>query len=142
IDVMKYLRIKLGNGEDTKFWEDKWCDGGTLKDRYHRLNPRDGIEMDQFGKVVDLINEVSLNSSADRWLWELEKTREFSVSSIRNLIDEKTLPSVETTSHLFFSCPLARKVVNLINRWWSLADVELESYEDWVIWFDHIRLPP
>nr|GEY42925.1 RNA-directed DNA polymerase, eukaryota [Tanacetum cinerariifolium] len=86
IDVMKYLRIKLGNGEDTKFWEDKWCDGGTLKDRYHRLNPKGGIEIDQFG--------------------------------------------VETTSHLFFSCPLARKVVNLINRWWSLADVELESYED------------
>nr|GEZ74686.1 RNA-directed DNA polymerase, eukaryota [Tanacetum cinerariifolium] len=48
---------------------------------------------------------------------------------------------VETTSHLFFSCPMAHKVVNLINRWWSLADVELESYEDWVIWFDHIRLP-
>nr|GFA65851.1 RNA-directed DNA polymerase, eukaryota [Tanacetum cinerariifolium] len=37
---------------------------------------------------------------------------------------------VETTSHLFFSCPMARKVVNLINRWWSLADMELESYED------------
>nr|GFC73948.1 RNA-directed DNA polymerase, eukaryota, reverse transcriptase zinc-binding domain protein [Tanacetum cinerariifolium] len=31
IDVMKYLRIKLGNGEDTKLWEDKWCDGGTLE---------------------------------------------------------------------------------------------------------------
>nr|GEV22872.1 RNA-directed DNA polymerase, eukaryota, reverse transcriptase zinc-binding domain protein [Tanacetum cinerariifolium] len=123
IDVMKYLWIKLGNGEDTKFWEDKWCDGGTLKDRFHRLyalesckhitvgrklsqhnlsssfrrNPRGGIEMDQFG--------------------------------------------VETTSHLFFACLMVRKVVNLINRWWSLADVELESYEDWVIWFDHIRLP-
>nr|GEU47867.1 putative reverse transcriptase domain-containing protein [Tanacetum cinerariifolium] len=151
IDVMKYLRIKLGNGEDTKFWEDKRCDGGTLKDRFHRLNPRGGIEMDQFGKVVDLIKEVSLNSSADRWLWELEKTGEFSPTrfniSCRGICIDSILcancdKGVETTSHLFFSCSLARKVVNLINRWWSLADVELESYEDWVIWFDHIRLPP
>nr|GEZ77063.1 nucleotide-binding alpha-beta plait domain-containing protein [Tanacetum cinerariifolium] len=31
-------------------------------------NPRGGIEMDQFGKVVDLIKEVSLNLTADRWL--------------------------------------------------------------------------
>nr|GEW03353.1 hypothetical protein [Tanacetum cinerariifolium] len=94
IDIIKHLQIKLGNEDDTKLWEDKWCDEGTLKDRFHRLG---GIEMDQFG--------------------------------------------VETKSHLFFSCPMARKVVNLINRWWSLADVELESYKDWVIWFDHILLP-
>nr|GEY18582.1 RNA-directed DNA polymerase, eukaryota [Tanacetum cinerariifolium] len=188
INVMQYLRRKVGNREDTKFWEDKWCDGGKLKDRFHRLyaleankqmtvgrkmaqitlsssfrrNPRSGIEMEQFANMVNLVKETYLNSSADRWLWELEKSGEFLVSSTRNLIDEKTLhgadlqtrwnnwipikvnvltwklmtnslptqfkiscrgilidsilcvncdKGVETRSHLFFSCPIARQVV-------------------------------
>ncbi|GKC84144.1 RNA-directed DNA polymerase, eukaryota, partial [Tanacetum coccineum] len=37
INVMQYFRRKIRNGEDTNFWEDKWCDGGKLKDKFHRL---------------------------------------------------------------------------------------------------------
>ncbi|GJY30674.1 hypothetical protein Tco_0414169 [Tanacetum coccineum] len=36
IDLMNHMRIKVGNGESTSFWEDKWCDAGVLKDRYPR----------------------------------------------------------------------------------------------------------
>ncbi|GKA19920.1 RNA-directed DNA polymerase, eukaryota [Tanacetum coccineum] len=179
IDVMNHIRIKLGNGDKTMFWEDKWT-------------PRGGIEMDQFVKMIDDVKEVILSTSEDRWVWDLENTGEFSVSSIRNLIDEKTLPltdyktrwnklfpikvnilswkimtnslptrfniscrgictdsilcancdkGVETSSHLFFSCSLARMVVNLILRWWSIPVVELDSYDDWTLWFDNVRLP-
>ncbi|GJZ11541.1 hypothetical protein Tco_0546300 [Tanacetum coccineum] len=32
INLMEFLRIKLGNGESTLFWEDSWCEGGRLKD--------------------------------------------------------------------------------------------------------------
>nr|GFA10062.1 RNA-directed DNA polymerase, eukaryota [Tanacetum cinerariifolium] len=45
----------------------QWCKTKKNKLLYSR-NPRGGIEMDQFGKVVDLIKEVSLNLTADRWL--------------------------------------------------------------------------
>ncbi|GJX55063.1 RNA-directed DNA polymerase, eukaryota, reverse transcriptase zinc-binding domain protein [Tanacetum coccineum] len=218
IDVMNHIRIKLGNGDKTMFWEDKWCAGGTLKDKFNRLyalesckhvtvgtkfsqpllsssfrrTPRGGIEMDQFVKMVDDVKEVILSTSEDRWVWDLENTGEFSVSSIRNLIDEKTLPltdyktrwnklvpikvnilswkimtnslptrfniscrgicidsilcancdkGVETSSHLFFSCSLARMVVNLILRWWSIPVVELDSYDDWTLWFDNVSFP-
>ncbi|GJV29826.1 RNA-directed DNA polymerase, eukaryota, reverse transcriptase zinc-binding domain protein [Tanacetum coccineum] len=218
IDFMSYIRIKLGNGEKTKFWEDKWCAGGMLKDQFQRLyalesckhisvgsklshpslyysfrrKPRGGIEMDQFVRMVDLVKEVNLNSTEDRWVWELESTGEFSVSSIRKLIDKNMLPrvdlktrwnkytpikvnihtwkimtnslptrfniscrgicidsilcancdkGVETSSHLFFSCSMARDVVKLIARWWCISEMELESYEDWVNWFDNVRLP-
>ncbi|GKG02765.1 RNA-directed DNA polymerase, eukaryota [Tanacetum coccineum] len=48
---------------------------------------------------------------------------------------------VETTSHLFFSCPIARQVVSLILRWWYLDAAELDSFEEWVDWFDSVRLP-
>ncbi|GJX42295.1 RNA-directed DNA polymerase, eukaryota, reverse transcriptase zinc-binding domain protein [Tanacetum coccineum] len=119
IDVMNHIRIKLGNGDKTMFWEDKWCAGGTLKDKFNRLyalesckhvtvgtkfsqpllsssfrrTPRAAFEKDQFfRKMVDDVKEVILSTSEDRWVWDLENTGEFSVSSIRNLIDEKTLP--------------------------------------------------
>nr|GEX13663.1 RNA-directed DNA polymerase, eukaryota [Tanacetum cinerariifolium] len=36
INLMNYLHITLGSGESTSFWEDIWCAGGKLKDRYPR----------------------------------------------------------------------------------------------------------
>nr|GEU42787.1 RNA-directed DNA polymerase, eukaryota, reverse transcriptase zinc-binding domain protein [Tanacetum cinerariifolium] len=36
INLMECLRIKLGNGESTLFWEYSWCEGGRLKDRFPR----------------------------------------------------------------------------------------------------------
>ena len=158
-----------------------------------RRNPRGGIEKDQYDNLVDLAKDVTLNSTADGWLWDLEDSGVFTVSSIRNLIDEHTLPGaevksrwnnyvpikvnihtwkimtnslptrfnisrrgipidsilcvtcdkgVETSSHLFFSCPMAQKMVNMITCWWSLPYSVLESFEDWVNWFDKVRLPP
>nr|GEZ33993.1 RNA-directed DNA polymerase, eukaryota [Tanacetum cinerariifolium] len=192
IAVMKHIRTKLGNGDKTMFWDDKWCAGDSLKDRFSRMYPRGGIEMEQFVKMEEVVNEINLTTTDDRWVWDLESMGVFSVSSIRNLIDEKTLPvtdfktiwnkfvsikiniltwkimtnslptifnisrrgicidsilcancdkGVETSSHLFFSCSLARSLANHITRWWSLPDMELDSYEDWINWFDIIRLP-
>ncbi|GJU72271.1 RNA-directed DNA polymerase, eukaryota [Tanacetum coccineum] len=37
IDLIKFMRIKLGNGQITSFWEDMWSEGGTLKNRYPRI---------------------------------------------------------------------------------------------------------
>nr|GEW87449.1 hypothetical protein [Tanacetum cinerariifolium] len=161
-----------GNEENTAFWEDKWCPGGTLKDR------------------ID--ERVSLAPMSDRWTWELENMGDFSVASVRKLIDAKMLPilenktrwinyvpikvnihawkvmtnslptkfnisrrgicidsilcancdtGVETASHLFFSCCMARKVANLITRWWNVFDEEFNSYDDRVVWLVSIRLP-
>ncbi|GJR21949.1 RNA-directed DNA polymerase, eukaryota, partial [Tanacetum coccineum] len=36
---------------------------------------------------------------------------------------------VETSRHLFFSCELARDVMNLIIRWWNVSSSVFESYE-------------
>ncbi|GJW62964.1 RNA-directed DNA polymerase, eukaryota [Tanacetum coccineum] len=48
---------------------------------------------------------------------------------------------VETSRHLFFSCELARDVMNLIIRWWNVSSSVFESYEEWLEWFVNIRLP-
>nr|GFC29036.1 RNA-directed DNA polymerase, eukaryota, reverse transcriptase zinc-binding domain protein [Tanacetum cinerariifolium] len=39
---------------------------------------------------------------------------------------------VETSRHLFFSCDMARDVVNLIIRWWNVPSAVFESYEEWL----------
>ncbi|GJT19431.1 RNA-directed DNA polymerase, eukaryota, reverse transcriptase zinc-binding domain protein [Tanacetum coccineum] len=48
--------------------------------------------------------------------------------------------AVESSSHLFFSCSLARQVWRQILRWWDLVYIECSSYDDWLNWFNNIRL--
>ncbi|GJZ50146.1 RNA-directed DNA polymerase, eukaryota, reverse transcriptase zinc-binding domain protein, partial [Tanacetum coccineum] len=132
INVMQYMHIKLGDGESSKFWYDNWCEDGVLKDRYPRVyalescknvtvaaklrqvdlsqsfrrQPRGGIEQEQFQKIDNLVKLVTLDSSKDRWTWKLEKSGEFSVASIRKLIDDKTLPSSDYITRWNKSVPI------------------------------------
>ena len=48
---------------------------------------------------------------------------------------------VESSSHLFFSCSLARQVLRLLCRWWELEFPSLNSYGEWLIWLSSTRLP-
>nr|GEZ32106.1 RNA-directed DNA polymerase, eukaryota [Tanacetum cinerariifolium] len=75
IDLMKHMRIKVGNGESTSFWEDKWCDAGVLKDR--RL-PRRGCEQNQVNELEDLMRLLVLSPNENRWMWGLENLGLFS----------------------------------------------------------------
>ncbi|GJV46643.1 RNA-directed DNA polymerase, eukaryota, partial [Tanacetum coccineum] len=38
--------------------------------------------------------------------------------------------SVESGSHIFFSCPMARHLWRKLMRWWELEDIDLASYDD------------
>nr|GEX90600.1 RNA-directed DNA polymerase, eukaryota, reverse transcriptase zinc-binding domain protein [Tanacetum cinerariifolium] len=121
IDLKKYMRIKLGDGENTAFWEDNWSEGGKLKYRYPRLYalelcksisvgsklvqssltdsfrriPRGGAEQQQFNEMVDLVNSISIAPMSDILVWELESSGEFTVASVRKLIDDIWLPNVK-----------------------------------------------
>nr|GEW25956.1 RNA-directed DNA polymerase, eukaryota [Tanacetum cinerariifolium] len=48
--------------------------------------------------------------------------------------------SFESTSHLLFSCLLACQLRSKFLRWWELEDIVLDSYEDWLVWFNNARL--
>ncbi|GJT62358.1 RNA-directed DNA polymerase, eukaryota [Tanacetum coccineum] len=48
--------------------------------------------------------------------------------------------AVETSSHTFFACNLARKIMHNICCWWELETVSLNSYSDWIIWLTNVRL--
>ncbi|GJR98447.1 RNA-directed DNA polymerase, eukaryota, partial [Tanacetum coccineum] len=218
IDLMNFTRIRLGNGESTVFWEDSWNEGGKLKDRFPRLYtletckwvtvgrkiaqpslmhsfrrpPRGGAEQAQMEELETLMQSVILTPISDRMTWTLDSSGEFSVASVRKLIDNKLLPEgdhetrwikfvpikvnihawkvmadslptrfnisrrgididslvcvncdrgVETSRHLFFECCMAKQVTQLINRWWDVSDMEIDSYERWKTWLVNIRMP-
>ncbi|GKB89983.1 hypothetical protein Tco_0962255 [Tanacetum coccineum] len=167
--------------------EDIWIDGKTLKNRFPRIyslescklitvgaklaqpsleysfrrNPRGGVEQDQFNELSALVHDVSLIPMSDRWKWDLESSGDFSVASVRKIIDDKSLSDVdsktrgididfimcvicdngvETSRHLFFYCCMARQIVRKITRWWDVPYVEAESYEDWYNWLVNLQI--
>ncbi|GJY75790.1 RNA-directed DNA polymerase, eukaryota [Tanacetum coccineum] len=152
IDLLALMKRKLGNGENTLFWDDIWSGG---------------VESAQFRDLCDITSNVLLPQMQDRWSWSLNASDVFSVSSVRNFIDDAILPkkdaptrwvklvpikinilawkiyldrlptrlnlsgrgldilsilcplcneSVESTSHIFFSCSLARQVMRKVCR--------------------------
>ncbi|GJR93607.1 RNA-directed DNA polymerase, eukaryota, reverse transcriptase zinc-binding domain protein [Tanacetum coccineum] len=120
VNILDCMRLKLGDGENTNFWKDNWCSEGILKDLFPRLyalescklvnvctklndpslvssfrrHVRGGAEQIQLDNLSDMISSVNLVPIADRWVWNLESSGDFSVSSIRKVIDEKRFPSV------------------------------------------------
>ncbi|GKA51661.1 RNA-directed DNA polymerase, eukaryota [Tanacetum coccineum] len=59
-----------------------------------RRPPREGLEEEQCGNLLDIVQSVILSDSKDRWVWFLDSTGEFSVKSARLYIDDYLLPSV------------------------------------------------
>nr|GEU50137.1 hypothetical protein [Tanacetum cinerariifolium] len=48
--------------------------------------------------------------------------------------------AIETTSHIFFACPLVNLLYKKIARWWNVKMTEMSSYEEWWTWFSALRL--
>ena len=48
--------------------------------------------------------------------------------------------AVESTSHLFFTCHIARDIFRKISRWWDFCYMEVSSYEEWLVWLVNLRL--
>ncbi|GJR10771.1 RNA-directed DNA polymerase, eukaryota [Tanacetum coccineum] len=93
IDLFKFMHFKLGNGENARFWEDR-SRSLVWPFRFKR-SPRGGVEQEQFEELVMLVHDVRLVPMSDQWSWTLANSGEFSVASVRQLIDDKTLPEVD-----------------------------------------------
>ncbi|GKD39680.1 RNA-directed DNA polymerase, eukaryota [Tanacetum coccineum] len=201
---------KVGNGEDTLFWDEIWLDKIALKhqyprlytleshkqisvaakmrnaslDFYYRCAPKGGVEEEQQLNLLSRTTDLLLPYMLHHWFWSLEASGDFLVKSVCNLIDDILLPKeevptrcvnvipikinvfawrlrldklptrlnlsirglkipsilcllcsilVESTSHIFFSCSLARQVRSKVNRWWELDDPDIHSYEEWLL---------
>nr|GEW05404.1 putative RNA-directed DNA polymerase, eukaryota, reverse transcriptase zinc-binding domain protein [Tanacetum cinerariifolium] len=163
INVMEFIRLKLGNGESTSFWDTEWHEGGILKKIV-----RSGVEEAQFNSLLEILQVTTLAPCEDRYRWTLESDGNFSVASIRKLIDgirfqqTNALPTrfnlsrrgmdietitcpicnggVETTSHLFFQCDMVKQLMRKISSWWNIDESAASSYEEWCDWMESIRM--
>ncbi|GKC56329.1 RNA-directed DNA polymerase, eukaryota [Tanacetum coccineum] len=64
-----------------------------LLDPSFRRMPRGGIESAQYKELGNDVAHVQLVQIKDRWVWTLSGNGEFSVKSVRNLIDDSLLSS-------------------------------------------------
>ncbi|GJX62302.1 hypothetical protein Tco_0295202 [Tanacetum coccineum] len=81
IDLFQYIRKKIGNGEQSSFWNDIWLD-----------DPRGGVEQESFNLLSSKVQSVILPRTEDRWSWSLDGAGMFSVKSTRVFIDDRILP--------------------------------------------------
>ncbi|GJQ94395.1 RNA-directed DNA polymerase, eukaryota, reverse transcriptase zinc-binding domain protein [Tanacetum coccineum] len=122
IDCFSFIKRKLGNGEETSFWNELWLGENILKishpriyalelrkdisvaeklnlvslDTSFRRKPRGGIEDEQFRSLALLSSHVLLPNSPDRWYWSLDGSGNFTVNSVRSYIDDMLLPKSDT----------------------------------------------
>lgn len=59
---------------------------------------------------------------------------------INSILCPICMTKVETTTHLFFECDLAKDLVKLICNWWNVQTPTLFSFQDWFDWFDTLHL--
>ena len=62
--------------------------------------------MEQFNELVDMLNGIELNQSPDAWECNVDCSKVYHVTSMRKIIEEKTLPSLEENIRWNKSIPI------------------------------------
>nr|GFB70933.1 RNA-directed DNA polymerase, eukaryota, reverse transcriptase zinc-binding domain protein [Tanacetum cinerariifolium] len=75
INVVDLIRLKLGNEDSSS-------------------RVRSGAKESQFNSLLEIVQVINLVPCEDRYFWSLESKGDYSVASIRKLIDEKRFQKV------------------------------------------------
>ncbi|GKA79556.1 hypothetical protein Tco_0786152, partial [Tanacetum coccineum] len=103
-----------------------------------RRMPRGGVELEQFTDMINSLADFQLPNMQDRWFWSLSGSGDFSVASVRKIIDDHLLP--EVSSHLFFACYMARDIFRNIASWWDVKSPHVSSFKEWDTWTSSLTL--
>ncbi|GKC02004.1 hypothetical protein Tco_0993614, partial [Tanacetum coccineum] len=76
-----------------------------------RHNPRGGIEDAQYTCLLDLMQNVTLSPTSDRWTWMLDGSGDFSVASIRSKIDSIRFLTISSATKWIKSVPIKVNVL-------------------------------
>nr|GEU50365.1 RNA-directed DNA polymerase, eukaryota, reverse transcriptase zinc-binding domain protein [Tanacetum cinerariifolium] len=68
--------------------------------------PRSGVKKEQFDELSALVHDVTLTPMSDRWIWALDSSGDFSVASVRKVIDDKSLPKVDSKTRWIKYVPI------------------------------------
>ncbi|GKE26097.1 RNA-directed DNA polymerase, eukaryota, reverse transcriptase zinc-binding domain protein [Tanacetum coccineum] len=122
LDIIRELHNLKNKGVDTLFWEDTWKGDIAFKFMYPRIYkletckqinvasklvhdnvrlslrrmPRGGVELEQFTDMINSLADLQLLNMQDRWFWSLSRSGDFSVASVRKIIDDHLLPEVSS----------------------------------------------
>nr|GEU78642.1 RNA-directed DNA polymerase, eukaryota, reverse transcriptase zinc-binding domain protein [Tanacetum cinerariifolium] len=131
-DFVSHIKKRVGNGLTTRFWLDSWILGSPLSVRFPRMfalegdkhitvadkwsdsdfklsfrrEIRDGAECEQWNDMLSILDTVSLSSSNDRWICDLNGEGMFCVKDIRKIIDELYLPSLSDATRWVKHIPI------------------------------------
>ncbi|GKA50704.1 RNA-directed DNA polymerase, eukaryota [Tanacetum coccineum] len=128
-DFVSHCKKRVGDGQNTRFWLDTWILdvpfsvrfpriyalerdnlafvaakwGASSFDASFRRQVRDGAECQQWSDMLSLLGTVTLSSSIDRWVCDLNGEGVFRVKEIRSILDDIFFPSaVEATRWVKF----------------------------------------
>lgn len=125
---------------------------------YWDLEGSSDFSVASFKKLIDRIRLAEV-SSQTRWIKEVPikvnvhawKVKLDALPSRLNIsrrgMDVNTILCpicncvVESSSHIFFACYVARDTFRKICRWWNVDFSEVCSYEDWLHWMVNTRIP-
>ncbi|GJZ44874.1 hypothetical protein Tco_0592470 [Tanacetum coccineum] len=120
IDLLTYCKKKVGNGETSIFWDDVWMGDTSLKIQYPRVYAfelektisvaeniaqnsvndssrraaRDAVESVQLSELESRFESFNLVHMQDHWIWSMTGTGDFSVASVRSMLNDHRLPVV------------------------------------------------
>ncbi|GJW13960.1 RNA-directed DNA polymerase, eukaryota, reverse transcriptase zinc-binding domain protein [Tanacetum coccineum] len=132
INLLSYMKKKVGNGMNTLFWVDVWLNDSPLMHLYPRMfalecnkyttvadklndisiarsfrrPPRGGLEEEQVTSLIDDVKSVILLVSNYRWVWSIDSSGGFSVKSTRLYIDDYLLPAVGSPARWVKEIPI------------------------------------
>ncbi|GJZ35440.1 RNA-directed DNA polymerase, eukaryota, reverse transcriptase zinc-binding domain protein [Tanacetum coccineum] len=125
-----------------------------------RRAPRAGAEELQYIQLVKIMEGITLFDSKDRWRWSLEGVASFKQSLrfgislnanswtsyptrlnslkdawiVKDLLCPLCEKNVESSSHIFFTCPISREIFCKILLWWEIDVVMVFSDDEWLEW--------
>ena len=71
-----------------------------------RRDPRGVVEQAQFIDLRRKVADISLVNMRDRWTWALEGSGDFTIASVRKVIDDKRLPYVSSKTRWIKAIPI------------------------------------
>nr|KAJ0224075.1 hypothetical protein LSAT_V11C200069590 [Lactuca sativa] len=132
IDIDEVIIKKIGSGDETMFWLDKWIGGSTLKDSFseaykleghkhckisNRLQhgtmnwewkstPRTVDKISEINMLTNTVGDYQLMDGRDKWRCTLSSDGVFHVDALRFKIDCWSIPSMETHLKCIHEIPL------------------------------------
>nr|GEU53226.1 RNA-directed DNA polymerase, eukaryota, reverse transcriptase zinc-binding domain protein [Tanacetum cinerariifolium] len=132
IDLTGCIHKKMGNTAHTSFCKDVWRGDVAFKYMYPRVHalelcksvdvasklshlnlsflfrrePRGGADQAKYLEMLEKVEGTSLVNMRDRWVWSLEGSGEFTVASVRRLIDDRMLPEISSKTRWIKAVPI------------------------------------